>query len=252
MITVIGDVHGKYSEYYNKIKNSEYSVQLGDFGFSKEWVRLLNHKPVSPSCHRIICGNHDDYDLATNISHNLGNFGYTSLGEIKFFYVRGGLSIDRVYRVGEELSGGPKTYWSQEELNFTEMVECLALYTKVKPDIVMSHVPPGEFTPYIFGNKESGILQRFKFHEGFRENTQLLGNEMLKVHRPKIWCSGHLHASFQGDVNGTRVISLNELETFNLTMDTVHQLSAKGSSGKDFLPPRQLVSMENIKDGLGL
>jgi len=33
-ITLIGDTHGKFDHYIHIAKNSEYSIQLGDFGFS--------------------------------------------------------------------------------------------------------------------------------------------------------------------------------------------------------------------------
>lgn len=251
MITICGDVHGKYNEYYSKVKNSEYSVQIGDFGFTKEWNKL-NYSGLDSSKHKVLAGNHEPYDTAPDSPYYLGDFGNTSLNGIEFFYVRGGISIDRVYRVGDELSGSPKTWWSEEELNFTQMLACLREYERVKPDIVMSHVPAAQFTHKILGNKSDAILQKFKFHAGFRENHQLLGDELIKIHKPKIMISGHLHASFQGMVNDIYVVGLRELETFNLTVDTIHQLSAKGNGGKDFMPPRQVMSMENIKDGLGL
>lgn len=215
MVTVIGDVHGKWDEYYNIVKDKEHSVQLGDFGFSRTWNKL-HYSGLSPDNHKIICGNHDDYDICPMSPYYLGDFGEAAVGGLTFFFIRGGLSIDRVYRVGEELSGGSKTWWSQEELNLTQMVECIALYKEVKPDIVMSHVPCGFFTPYILGNKSDDILQKFKFHAGFKENTQLLGNELLKIHKPRMWFCGHMHSLFQGIVEGVQVIALRELETFEL------------------------------------
>lgn len=227
MITVVGDVHGKFDDYHNIVRNTEYSIQLGDSGFGKFWNNLHYNK-IDPDRHKIICGNHCDYDIAPHSPHYLGDFGEVILGSVTAFFVRGGLSIDRVYRVGEELSGGPKTWWSQEELNFSQMLECMALYNKVKPEIVISHVPAAQFTHKILGNKSDAILQKFKFHSGFRENHQLLGDELIKIHKPKMWISGHLHASFQGLVNDVYIIALRELETFNLTADAAKQLSAKG------------------------
>lgn len=214
-ITLIGDVHGKYDEYYKIASKSEYSIQVGDMGFGKTWNKL-NYSGLGPSNHKVISGNHDDHDICPTSDYWLGDFGATELNGVPFFFVRGGLSIDRVYRVGEELNGGPKTWWSQEELNLSQTLDCLNLYEKEKPDIVISHVPCGVFTEYILGNKSDAILQKFKFHKGFKENHQLLGNEMLKIHKPKIWVSGHLHASFQGVVDGVKVVGLAELEIYNL------------------------------------
>lgn len=42
MVTLIGDVHGKFDQYYNIVKNKEYSIQLGDFGFTKDWLFIIN------------------------------------------------------------------------------------------------------------------------------------------------------------------------------------------------------------------
>lgn len=215
MITVLGDVHGKFDKYYEIASKSEYSICLGDMGFSPTWNKL-HYSNLNPDNHKVIAGNHSDYDIAPNSLFYLGDYGTASLGGINFFFVRGGLSIDRVYRVGEELNGGPKTWWSQEELNLSQMLDCLDLYEKEKPDIVLSHVPCGMYTEYILGNKSDAILQNFKFHKGFKENHQLLGNEMLKIHKPKTWCSGHLHSSFQGIIDGVKVIGLRELETYEI------------------------------------
>ena len=226
MITVVGDVHGKFDQYYNIVKDKEYSLQLGDFGFSDTWNKL-NYKNLHSENHKVLGGNHEDYDIAPLSPYYLGDFGEVTLGGVSLFFIRGGLSIDRVYRVGDELSGGKKTWWSQEELSLSKMIECIALYNKVKPDIVVSHVPAAQFTHKILGNKSDAILQKFKFHNGFREAHQLLGDELLKLHKPKIWFSGHMHSSFQGIVDDVYIIALRELETFNLTINTVQQLSAK-------------------------
>lgn len=215
-ITIIGDVHGKYDQYYQIASNTDFSVQIGDFGFSSAWNKL-NYSGLNPKNHKVCTGNHCDMDMAPNSPFYLGEYGIYKLNGISFFFIRGGISIDRVYRVGEELNGGPKTWWSQEELNFAQMTECLNLYKRLKPNIVLSHVPCGVYTEHILGNKSDAILQKFKFHAGFKENHQLLGNEMLKYHKPKIWISGHMHASFQGVVDGVKVVALRELESYEIT-----------------------------------
>lgn len=217
MITVISDAHGKYDEYYNIASKVRYSVQIGDMGFSSTWNKL-NYSDLDPSRHKVIGGNHDDYDLAPNSPFYLGDYGITNVGGLDFFFVRGGLSIDRVYRVGEELNGGPKTWWSQEELNFHQMIDCIKLYKKEKPNILISHVPPQRFIDNINGNKGNSILQRFKFHEGFRENTSLLMDELLDYHKPKLIISGHHHRSHTEIKGKMKFVSLAELETFEINL----------------------------------
>ena len=220
MITVIGDCHGKFDQYYNIASKCEYSIVIGDFGFSSAWNKL-SYSKLDSNKHKVILGNHEDYDVAPNIPHCLGDYGIHTLNGITFFFVRGGISIDRVYRVGEELNGSPKTWWSQEELDFAQMTNCLALYKATKPDIVLSHVPPTIFIDRIHGNKDNNILQKFKFHSGFRENTSQLGTMMLNSledHFPKLWISGHHHKSYQEDFGQFKFVSLAELETYEITL----------------------------------
>ena len=214
-ITVIGDVHGKYNKYYDIASKCKYSIQVGDFGFTSEWTKL-GYSDLNPKNHKVLGGNHDDYDVAPNVAHYLGDFRTCKLGDINFFFVRGGISIDRVYRVGDELSGGPKTWWSQEELNFHQMIDCIETYKKLKPDILISHVPPTRFIDNIHGNKGNSILQKSKFHEGFRENTSLLMDELLDYHKPKLIISGHHHRSYTETKGKMTFISLAELETYEI------------------------------------
>jgi predicted phosphodiesterase len=217
-ITVIGDTHNKYDKYYKIASKCEYSIQLGDFG-SESYTKLY-YSNLNPNKHKICSGNHCNYDVAPNIPHYLGDFGQFTLDNRNIFFIRGGISIDRVYRVGEELNGGPKTWWSQEELNYKQMIECEALYKKLKPKIVISHAPPQRFIEKIHGNKDNSILQRFKFHDGFCENTSLLCDRLLDIHLPDVWISGHHHRDYIENYGGRtgqmKFISLGELSTYNL------------------------------------
>jgi hypothetical protein len=217
-ITLIGDVHGKYDSYFDIASTREHTIQLGDFGFIQVWNKL-NYSNLDPNKHKIIGGNHDDYDNCVNSGYYLGDFGSYKLNGINFFFVRGGLSIDRVYRVGDELSGGKKTWWSQEELNFDEMYNCLNMYAEVKPDIVFSHAPPQFIVNNLTSHKSGNKLINYKFHEGFCENTSWLGNTMLKKHKPKLWVFGHHHNYFNTIIDGTIYICLPELGTADINLN---------------------------------
>ena len=207
-IRIIGDVHGKYDEYREIATQSGYSVCLGDFGFSQTW-NALHYSRLSSDNHKVIGGNHDDYNIAPMSNHYLGDFGEYTLNGIKFFFIRGGISIDRVYREGERMNGGKKTWWSQEELNLSQMLECMKVYEKSKPDIVLSHVPCSIFSRMM--SPDDSILRRHGFHEGFKENHQLLGDELLKIHQPVVWFSGHFHLKMTQTINKTRFVGLAEL-----------------------------------------
>ena len=214
MLTIIGDTHGKFNEYYKIASNADFSVQLGDFGFSSAWNKL-NYSNLDSTKHKVCTGNHCDMDMAPNSPFYLGDYGTANVGGISFFFIRGGLSIDKVYRVGEELGGSPKTWWSQEELTFSQMLNCIEVYKCAKPDIVISHVPPACYINSM--HKDNQILRRYKFHEGFQENTALLGNELLKLHRPKFWISGHHHISCRDNtLEGVSFVGLAELESYTI------------------------------------
>ena len=205
-IRIIGDVHGKFDDYKKIVDGSSHSVQLGDFGFESTWNKL-HYSGLDPEHHKIIKGNHDQYDFESPF--DLGDFGEYTLNGVKFFFIRGGISIDRVYREGERMSGSKKTWWSQEELNFSQMLECMTAYEKSKPDIVLSHVPCATFSKIM--SPSDAILQRFGFHEGFKENHQLLGDELLKVHQPSVWFSAHFHIKMNHQIENTRFVGLAEL-----------------------------------------
>jgi hypothetical protein len=218
MLTVIGDLHGKFNKYKQIVDKCEYSFQLGDSGFSSFWNKL-HYSDIDPDCHKIMCGNHCDYDIAPKSPFYAGNYGLATVGGVEFFYVRGGLSIDRLYREVERIKGGARTYWTQEELNFAEMLDCIELYRQVKPDIVISHVPPSRFITELTSSDR--ILTEFGFHDGFRENTSLLCNELLNIHTPNLWISGHFHRSLVShSVAGMKFVSLAELETYEI-LDTL-------------------------------
>jgi len=218
MLTVIGDVHGKVDSYLKIANNCAATLQIGDFGFSSAWNKL-HYCGLSSDNHKVCCGNHDPYDFAPKSPFYIGDYGPATLGGVEFFYIRGGLSIDRTYREVDRLNRGPRTYWTQEELSFAQMLDCMDLYRSCKPDIVISHVPPSRFIPEL--TKSDKILTDFGFHKGFRENTSLLCNELLNIHTPKLWTSGHFHRSLVShSVTGMKFVALAELETYEI-LDTL-------------------------------
>lgn len=213
MLRIIGDVHGKFGQYLKIASGAEYSLQLGDFGFSDSWNKL-HYSELNPESHKVLCGNHCDYDIAPKSPFYLGDFGEATIGGISLFFIRGGISIDRTYREAERINRGPRTWWSQEELSFAQMIECMKVYRKAKPSIVVSHVPAASFSSVM--SPDDKILVDFGFHRGFKEATQLLGDELLKIHRPKVWYSAHFHKSFQDEIGGTRFVGLAELEYIDI------------------------------------
>jgi hypothetical protein len=195
MITIIGDVHGKYQNYLNIVKNNEYTVQLGDYGFKYESLKDVNHNN-----HLIIGGNHDNMDKIINTAHYLGNYGYTELNGINFFWYRGAYSIDRQYRtIGIN-------YWSNEENNIETFIKARELYREVKPDLVLTHDCP-----------ESIVYQMLSpNHRIYQNITNWALQELFNIHQPKRWFFGHHHQSKTIQYGNTKFICLDELEIYSL------------------------------------
>jgi hypothetical protein len=184
MIRIIGDCHNiitpRYSGrcYLSLIQKAEYSLQLGDFGFDYSSL-----KSVDAEKHRILLGNHEHYEKMKEYPHFLGNFGNYSFplknSEFKFFYIRGGRSVDQFFRKSRI------NWFYEEELNYMESKEALEAYSAEKPEIMVSHEYPSEIIPFILRN-DCGIEP---------SHTAELLQRCYEIHRPKIWIYGHFHVS---------------------------------------------------------
>lgn len=212
MITVIGDVHGKYDKYKKITKKHDFTVQLGDFGFS-EWQRLDYDDDIDFNRHKVMGGNHDNYDICIHSNHYLGDFGCYTLNNLKFFFVRGGISIDKVYREVERVNGGPRSWWSQEQLTFRQMNECLKLYYQEKPDFVITHSCPTRLVKRL---TNPDLLVKFGFDKGFEDSTSSFLDVLFNIHEPTLWIHGHMHKSKETKIGDTKFISLNELEVYEI------------------------------------
>jgi predicted phosphodiesterase len=196
-ILVIGDVHGKVSEYRAILKAAEFrgigqSIQLGDMGFSDSYRGLAS---VDPERHGFIPGNHDNYDNLP--PHALkGDFGETD----EFFWVRGAFSVDRRYRT-EGVS-----WWPQEEISMAAADRLLSRWELSKPEVVLSHDCPESVVPRVITND-------WKI-EPSRANQIL--QSALEIHRPRLWIFGHHHQTKTVELGGTTFKCLGELQTLRL------------------------------------
>jgi len=198
-LTLCGDVHGNISAYIDLIKNSRFSIQLGDLGFN---YKLLTN--ISSKFHKILAGNHDNYTIENNVfikqtSHFLGDFGIHNVDNIgSFFFVRGGQSIDKHMRlIGYD-------WWPEEEMSYGKCVESLSAYEKAKPEYVISHECPESLIKLL-------CEQPFP-----PSRTACLLQSMFEIHQPKYWFFGHYHKSWDMMVNNTNFRCLNELEVFDI------------------------------------
>ena len=199
-ITLIGDVHGKYKRYHEIIREKDrhpYTIQLGDFGF--DYGTVFN---VDDEKHKIIGGNHDHYDRIIHIPHYFGDFGYSCLNGVNFFYYRGAYSIDRQYRtIGID-------WWEDEQNDIETFMKARELYREIKPDIFLAHDCPDFMVPEYIG----------PYAKRYENITGWALGELYKIHQPKLFIHGHYHVSKTTQYGDTKFVCLNELETYLLTV----------------------------------
>lgn len=209
---IIGDCHGKFRQYFHLIKDVEYSVQVGDFGFEQAYEFLK--QMVNPEKHKIVLGNHDDYDYIKKhgLPHNLGDYGVTNHGGHTFYYCRGAFSIDCKARLRNESEWG-KTYWPEEELPYFALYAALKLYEYSKPNLVITHDCPQSIVDMV-GHEDT--VRAFGWEVPLKTVTQQALQSMFEVHQPKMWVFGHYHTSKRFTINGTEFICLSELEYIDI------------------------------------
>lgn len=190
---IIGDTHGKVKEYYKLIQNQTESIQLGDFGFKSSYEWYLNNVDISK--HKIVMGNHDDYNY---IDYTLGNWSYVN----NIFTIRGANSIDKSKRI-EGVD-----WFNKEELNYFEANEVMDNYEKVKPSIVVSHDCPAIIAELFFNFPKNDY--------NYKTFTRSFLDGIFEIHKPDLWIFAHHHSSRNEIVDTTRFICLNELETISI------------------------------------
>lgn len=197
-ITILADVHGKYRRMHEIIREKdrhEYIVQLGDLGFSYDTL-----DNVDPNKFKIVGGNHDNMDKIIHIPHYLGDYGYTELNGISFFFYRGAYSIDRQYRtVGID-------WWENEQVSIDQFMKARELYREVKPRLVITHDCPQNIAAQML-------------NPGDRVYENMTGwalQELLNIHEPEYWFFGHWHDSRNIKYGNTNFMCLDELETYTI------------------------------------
>ena len=205
-LRLVGDVHGNIASYISLVKEIPYSIQLGDLGFKyKPWIYDL-----SADQHKVLAGNHDNYDLedgifANQTEHFLGDYGVHTVPDIgNLFFIRGGNSIDRYNRIAG------LSWWPDEELSYEKCQKALDLYSKLKPDMVISHECPESVIKYVSG------LNHWNGKPIPPSVTSMVLQYMFEKHQPKLWFFGHHHKSWTMMIDGTQFRCLNELEVYDI------------------------------------
>lgn len=211
---LIGDIHGKFYRYFDLIRDTESSFQVGDFGLGFDsWTdaktKGVMKKANDVGNHRFIRGNHDDPRVCRD------TVGYVRSGtyfeEESLYAVGGAWSIDSMHRTAGV------NWWEDEELTIDEFEVILDHYTKSKPSIMITHDCPTDVANKMFF--ESGLMQR-KFGlpldvEPIRYVTRTgeYLQKMFEAHQPDKWIFGHWHIDVSEVIEGTEFTCLGELKT---------------------------------------
>jgi hypothetical protein len=157
-------------------------------------------KNLDSDRHKVVGGNHDNYDIIGEWPHYLGDFGAVSLGGVDFFFYRGAYSIDRQYRtVGRD-------WWEKEQVGIEGFMKARDLYRQLKPRLVLTHDCPETISPRLL---PPGATI-------YQNTTGWALQELFNIHKPEMWVFGHYHVSKRMSVEGTEFVCLDELESLDL------------------------------------
>lgn len=211
----VGDVHGKYRRYKEIIKwapasiqkGAPASIQVGDLGVGFRRTQGPNagqikgnppHALMVEHNARFIRGNHDNPEECRKHSQWIPDGYYDPT--TKTMFIGGAFSIDREFRIKDY------SWWEDEELSYATLSYLLAVYEKLKPEIMVTHDAPQAIAYEVL----RPLLMQ---DSGFTPSrTSQAFQQMLGIHVPKLWIFGHYHISFDHILQGTRFVCLAELE----------------------------------------
>lgn len=214
-LRVLGDCHQEYKEYLKLVEDCEYTIQVGDLGYNVEPL----HGKLRSNRDFVVNGNHEDYNKESpnycmGQSWSLGDYGVLNIPDFEpIFYMRGEWSIDWKWRLRNQTwpQSGPTTWFEEEELSPADLEKAIALYSKVKPNFVVTHGCPKSIIKYV---TDPNFCLNFGYtQEDINTRTSLALEEMLQIHQPRYFVFGHYHTYFNQVINGTNFICLDMLHT---------------------------------------
>ncbi len=210
MTYYIGDVHGKFRQYREIIRDRKNTIQIGDLGIGfrhahgpkmGEFTQNPPHDAMLQGNHRFIRGNHDNPGACN------GHSRYIPDGTVEgdMMFIGGAVSIDKAWR------NPGYSWWEDEELSIEQLNQLVDKYQEVKPQIMVTHDCPQSLAV-------SMIDPYGKLDPRFASRSRQAFEVMLYHHRPKLWVYGHWHNSFDHIIEGTRFVCLAELEGKELSI----------------------------------
>lgn len=212
-ILLCGDLHGDWSALWKNInkanktygENNYVLIQIGDLGIGFPtmekhhgiWIptNKENNDPKKfPENFYFVRGNHDSPQACEKYPNYLGNFGFNK--DLNIFYISGAASHDKNLRT-ENVD-----WWPDEELTNDQFYECLDLYEKIKPEIVISHEPP--------------VVAHAAMRKGLEVNSSKT-SQFLQIlwekHQPLFHYYGHHHQVFSKIIGRTKFtcVAINQI-----------------------------------------
>ena len=211
MTYFIGDVHGKFRQYRELIRDKKNTIQVGDMGVGFRWAHgpkegeFTQNPPFDAMVegnHRFIRGNHDNPSVCR------GHKQWIADGRVEndTMFIGGAVSIDRAYRT-EGYS-----WWPDEELSTKELNELVDKYDDNLPEIMVTHDCPESIAEIMVGLVPTISNGLAKLDPQHASRSRQAFQSMLDMHRPRLWVYGHWHTSFDRVIDGTRFVCLAELE----------------------------------------
>jgi predicted phosphohydrolase len=207
-VRFIGDIHGQFGTYFQTIQGAENTIQVGDYGIGFGPVPINVY--AQPGNHRFIRGNHD------NLQRCFGERGFIKDGTVekygdnKVMFVGGAYSIDQDWRTPGV------SWWDDEELSYSELLDMIDIYDREKPDMMVTHEVPESLMETIF-SADGRSFTKFDIPS----RTRNAFDNMLAIHRPKLWIFGHWHRNARVNIDGTLFMCLDCHNYVDVNMDTL-------------------------------
>jgi Icc-related predicted phosphoesterase len=198
----VGDVHGKFDEYFDLIEGHPSSIQVGDFGLGfpetlPEDIKGLE-RCWENGDHRFVLGNHDNPEVCRTQPNFIPSGIDVATG---IFCLGGATSVDRESRIPGV------SWWEEEEHSYEELMHLINAYEEAKPSVVVAHECPDAVARTLF---------RWYTDSRCESRTRQALETCFQLHKPDLFVFGHWHESRRRNILGTEFICLAELECIEI------------------------------------
>lgn len=219
-VSLLGDIHGSWSSLDNGIlqavdAGSVALIQVGDFGlfsWRKETHKQLRTFLQSPIPVYFIEGNHDDCTYWTQHTKKFQPFDIPNLwymprgtvetiGGIRFGFLGGGASIDKDYRLRQNMHWDPR-----ENINMEES----ARLNGKQIDVLVTHTPPNCIIDEHFDPKNKLF---FGVGIDWKDPNAYIVEDVWHSLGCPLNISGHMHKSVRGA--NYQILNIDEVLTLD-------------------------------------